>query len=241
MTTLVLAMAGVLLASVIGGITGFATSLLSAPCLLLLGFGIAEVVVVNLVATLVSRVAVLLLSRHLVDWRTVALLTMGSAPGAAAGAFTVGYLDQHVLKTVTGIVIAVLGVYLLLRSEQRAAVPGKQAYVGVGVVGGYLSTSISLNGPPVALLLGRAGLTPARFVADFAGYFVGTNAISLALLALNGRVPGAVLWPALPLLAVAAVAGNQIGVRLTPVIPRRAFALAVKLLVIASGVVTAVS
>jgi len=241
MTTLVLAMAGVLLASVVGGITGFATSLLSAPVLLLLGFGVAEVVVVNLTATLVSRIAVLVLARHVIDWRGVGLLTLGSAPGAVAGAFTVGYLNQQVLKTVTGVVIAVLGLYLLLRRERRTSAPGRPAYVGVGVLGGYLSTSISLNGPPVALLLGRAGLSPARFVADFAGYFVGTNTISLAVLALHGRIPGTVLWPALPLIALAAIAGNQIGNRLTSRIPRRAFQLAVTLLIIASGVATAVS
>ncbi|WP_027946884.1 sulfite exporter TauE/SafE family protein [Amycolatopsis taiwanensis] len=241
MTTLVLAMSGMLLASVVGGATGFATSLLSTPVLLLLGFGVAEVVVVNLTATLVSRIAVLALRRHDVDWRGVGLLVGGSLPGAVTGAFTVGYLDQRVLKTVTGIVVAVLGVYLLLRRGQPASVPGRRAYLCVGLAGGYLSTSTSLNGPPVALLLGRARPTPARFVADFAGYFVGTNAISLAVLGLHGRIPGAVLWPVLPLLVAAGVAGNQIGTRLADAIPREAFQLAVTCLVIVSGVVTAVS
>lgn len=234
-------MSGMLLASVLGGVTGFATSLLSTPMLLLLGFGVAEVVVVNLTATLISRIAVLAMRRRDVDWRGVALLVGGSLPGAVTGALTVGYVDQRVLKTLIGIMITALGLYLLLRRRQPATVPGRRAYLCVGLAGGYLSTSISLNGPPVALLLGRARPTPARFVADFAGYFVGTNTISLVVLGLHGRIPGAVLWPVLPLLIVAAVTGNQIGTRLSGAIPRQAFQVAVTCLVIVSGVVTAVS
>ncbi|TNC25737.1 sulfite exporter TauE/SafE family protein [Amycolatopsis alkalitolerans] len=241
MTTILFAMSGVLLASVVGGAAGFATSLLAAPLLLLLGFGVREVVVVNLTATLVTRALALVLYRRLVDWRGVAALVAGSAPGAVAGAFTVPYLNQQVLKTVTGVVICALGLFLLLHRPRSAPPPGCGLYACVGAVGGYLSTSISLNGPPVAMLLDRARLPPSRFVADFAGYFVGTNAISLAVLGLHGQIPGSLLWPALPLLAAAAIAGNQIGARLTTVIPRHAFQVVVKCLVIASGVATAVS
>lgn len=40
-----------------------------------------------------------------------------------------------------------------------------------GAISGYFSTTTSLNGPPVVLLLGRAKLPPLSFIADLAGYF----------------------------------------------------------------------
>ncbi|RTL70176.1 MAG: sulfite exporter TauE/SafE family protein [Pseudonocardiaceae bacterium] len=230
-----------LLASVVGGMAGFAMSLLSAPSLLLAGFGFAEVVAINLTATLVSRVAVLWTFRDVVDRRRVALLVAGSAPGAVAGALTVGHLDKHVLTVATGIVVTVLGVLLLVAGRRTGPEPRAPEFVGTGVVGGFLSTSISLNGPPVAILLHRARLEPVQFVADFAGYFVVTNTLSLLILGVHGAIPTSILWPALPALVVAALIGNRLGTRLTTRIPQATFRTVVSALIVASGIVVIVS
>jgi uncharacterized membrane protein YfcA len=235
---LLLAASALALASVVGGATGFAASLLSTPFLLLVGLDVPSVVVVNLSATLVSRLEVLWRRRRAIDRRRVGLLLAGSAPGAVAGAFTVGYLDPHVLKIAAGVVVAVLGVVLLLRRPRDGPTPGTASYTTAGVVGGFLSTSISLNGPPVAVVLNRARLSPDSFIADFAGYFVLTNTISLAVLGIHGRIPTALLWPALPVLLVAALIGNRTGAQLTDRIPQRAFRTTVDVLVVLTGIAT---
>lgn len=241
MVELALGAAALLVASTVGGITGFAASLVSTPMLLLIGYQVPEVVVVNLTATLVTRFGVLLRLRHQVDRGRVTALGAGAVPGAVAGVVTVGYLDEQALRTGTGVVVIVLGLVLLLAGERLRFRPGPSSTTAAGLLGGFLSTTTSLNGPPVALLLDRARLAPTAFVANFAGYFVVTNVVSLVLLGARGLVPTAILWPALPVLVVAAVVGNRIGGLLTERVPTAVFAVLVKLLIVASGIATLVS
>lgn len=226
-------------AAVVGGITGFAASLLVTPALLLLGFGVSEVVVVNLTATLVTRVAALWALREDVDWRAVGLLAGGGLPGAVAGAVTAAYVDRHVLTVVAGAAVVLAGVHMLLkRNSENRRITGSAPFLAAGTIGGYLSTTISLNGPPVAILLGGTRRTPTQYVADFAGYFVAVNTISLAILVVWGRFDWGLLWPVVPVLVGAAMVGNRIGMRLHPRVPARAFHTAVSVLVIIAGLAT---
>lgn len=239
--TLLIAMISMLAASVVGGITGFASALLTTPVLLLVGFRIDEVVVVNLLAGLITRIGVLITARHVVEWRLVTTIVVASAPGALAGALTVPHVDDRLLETAAGVLVSVLGVLLLLTASGTGRPPGPVPTALAGFAGGFLSTSISLNGPPVALLLARGRPEPTRFVADLAGYVVGTNLIALLVLGLNGRIPASVLTPTLPLLLLAAIVGNAIGFRLTRFVPARPFRFIVVGLVIVSGLVTAIT
>ncbi|MEU9530412.1 sulfite exporter TauE/SafE family protein [Streptomyces sp. NPDC048210] len=239
--TLVLLPAAVCVAAaaVVGGVTGFAASLLATPALLLLGFGVSEVVVVNLTATLITRVAALWALREDVDWRAVGLLACGGLPGAVAGAATAVYVDHGVLTVVAGVAVVVAGLHMLLRrhSEGRRNT-GPAPFVVVGSIGGYLATTISLNGPPVAILLSGTRRTPTQYIADFAGYFVAVNTISLGILVAGGRFEWSLLWPVLPVLVCAAIVGNRIGMRLHHHVPAAAFRSLVAGLVIVAGIAT---
>lgn len=229
-------------AAVVGGITGFAANLLVTPALLLLGFEVSEVVVVNLTATLVTRVTALRVLRRDVEWRAVGLLSSGGLPGAVAGAATASLVNREVLTVVAGAAVVIAGTHMLLKrnAEERRSL-GPVPFVAAGTIGGYLSTTISLNGPPVAILLGATRRTPTQYVADFAGYFVAVNAISLGTLVVCGRFDGNLLWPVLPVLVGAAMVGNRVGMRLHPHVPARAFHTSVALLVIAAGIATLVA
>lgn len=239
MSVLVPAAVCVAAAAVVGGITGFAASLLVTPALLLLGFGISEVVVVNLTATLVTRLVALRALRQDVDWRAVGLLAGGGLPGAVAGAVTAAWIDREVLTAVAGIAVVLAGLHMLVRRHvERRRDLGAVPFVAAGVIGGYLSTTISLNGPPVAVLLGATRRTPTQYVADFAGYFVAVNAMSLGAIFANDRFDGSLFWPMLPVLVGAAMVGNRIGMKLHPHVPARAFHTAVSVLVIAAGIAT---
>lgn len=228
--------------ALVGGATGFAASLLSTPGLLLLGFDVPTVVTANLSATLVSRLLVVGRSWRAVEPRRVGLLLAGSAPGAVLGALTVGAIPVHALRIAAGVLVTLLGLLLLVPAGDRAADgPGPVPHVLTGLISGYLATSVSLNGPPVAALLGRAELPVRVFIANLACYFLCTNAISLGTLAVTGGLPRHGLLPALPVLLLAAIAGNQLGTAVSGSIPRRAFAKVVALLVLVSGVTTALS
>jgi len=70
------------LAAVVGGATGFGTALIAAPFMLLAGFKVEDVVIINLVAGVVTRIGVSLRLRAHIDWCRVTLLVGGSLPGA---------------------------------------------------------------------------------------------------------------------------------------------------------------
>lgn len=230
----------ILVASVLGGAAGFATSLLSTPLLLLAGLDLPSVVVVNLSATLVSRLVVVVRDRSYIDVSRVVPLALGVVPGAWLGAMVISSLDPWVLHLGAGVLIAGLGLVLLLTPRVSGGRPARRGVrVGAGLAGGFLATSTSLNGPPVAILLGREGLEPRRFIADLAAYFVVGNTVSLIILGVHGRIPVDLLWPGLPVLIVAAVVGNQVGRRLTARVSAASFRLVTCVLVIVSGVVTA--
>lgn len=239
MSILVIAAICVTAAAVIGGITGFATSMLVTPALLLLGLDLADVVVTNLAATLVTRLVVLWNLRSVVAWRAVGLLAGGSVPGAIAGAATAAFVDRRILTLVAGFAVAAAGVHMLAqRSVDSARTIGPTSFAAVGAVGGYLSTTISLNGPPVAVLLGRTRRSPTEFVADFAGYFVVVNSLSLLILMFSAQIAWSSLWPLVPVLMAAAIVGNRIGMLVHPRVPVRAFQLLVSVLVLIAGLAT---
>ncbi|MFD9963221.1 TSUP family transporter [Amycolatopsis sp. NPDC058986] len=237
---LVLAALAVAASSLIGGATGFATSLLSTPGLLLLGYDVPFVVTVNLAATLVSRILVVCRSWRAIEPKRIALLVAGSAPGAVLGAVTVGAVPVHVLRIFAGVVVALLGLLLLLPTTDKAG-PGRAGHVATGLASGYLATSVSLNGPPVAALLSAANLPVRAFIANLACYFISTNLISLGALAVTGGIPRHGLLPVLPVLLGAAIVGNQLGTAVSSRVPRKVFKYVVAGLVVVSGVVTAVS
>jgi len=229
-------------AAVLGGATGFAASLLATPFLLLSGLDLASVVVVNLVATLVTRVVVVVRERHTVDRSRVLRLGLGCAPGAWAGALVIGLLDPAVLRVAAGLTVTVLGTALFVTQRVGFAHrPGAAAELGTGIAGGFLSTSTSLNGPPVAILLQQQRLDTAHFIADLAAYFVIVNSVSLLVLGLQDRIPAHLLWPTLPVLILAALLGNQVGGRLTRLMPDAVFRTVTVVLVVVSGLVTAFS
>src|SRR5215475_4325027 len=97
-TAVVLGAGAVLLAALLGGVTGFGTGLVLAPLLLLIGFPLAEVVAVNLTIALVTRVAVTYRLREHIDRRRVTLLILGSVPGIVLGRAVGHLIDATALK-----------------------------------------------------------------------------------------------------------------------------------------------
>lgn len=211
MDLIVIAALCVAAASVIGGATGFGTSLIATPLMLTAGIGLAETVVVNLVVALITRVGVTVQLREHIDWRRVAVLGAASVPGAWLGVPTVTLLpDQHLKPA-------------------------------AGAIGGYFSTTTSLNGPPVVLLLGRAKIPPMSFIADLAGYFVITSIVSLALLWSGTGIDLPGLWPLLAACVVAGVTANQLGIAIARRLPTHLFRSAVIVLVVIAGLLTIVT
>lgn len=211
-------------AALLAGASGFGFGLVATPALLLTGFALRFVITVNLLLTVATRASVAWRFRHAVQPRHVAVLVGFGVPGLWAGSRTLGAVDEHVLKLVVGVAVALAAAALALadRRPLRRAIPGVSA--AAGFLGGLLGTTTSLIGVPPALLLVRRRLPTETFFADLAVFFVATAAIGLAVLAVQGQfdedAASAFLWW-LPGVLVANMLGASAGVRARPWVVRR--------------------
>ena len=106
-------------ASVLGGITGFGFSLVCAPLLLLAGLPLADVVVVNLTISGLTRVATLVRLRQHVNRRRAGWLVIGCVPGLLIGFLVQDAVDDAVLKVIAGAVAVLVAAYLLLQLNRN--------------------------------------------------------------------------------------------------------------------------
>jgi uncharacterized membrane protein YfcA len=166
---------------------------------------------------------------------------LGSIPGAWAGAVVLDVLPLHILKLEAGVLAVLCGISMIVPNRGEPHTPSPVAQAATGAVGGFLSTTTSLNGPPPALLLARAGVPPLVFIADLAGYFTVVSAVSLIILAARGQIPHSILWPALPIFVAAGLLGTVGGLWIAHRLPAGVFRSAVIVLVIVAGALTALS
>lgn len=232
----------VLAASVLGGVTGFGFSLVCTPLLLLAGFPLADVVVVNLTISGATRVATVLRLRNVVNRRRAGWLVIGCVPGLLIGFLVRDAVDDAVLKVVAGAVAVLVASFLLCRPPgpvPAVAGPASRGSSGIaGLLGGFLGITTSLNGPPPVILLSRQRAEPRAFIADMAVYFVVGNALALLLIHVGGGLPLDRLGLLLACWLPGAVLGNALGLTYGARLPADLFRLLTLGLVVVAGLTT---
>src|SRR3954454_18311682 len=232
----------VALASFLGGVTGFGYSLVATPLLLLDGYSLRFVVTANLSVALVTRISVAVRFRRSASPRRVALLIGGAVPGLWLGVVVLGAVDPTDIKVAAGLITMICAA-LLARSVNapppRRTIPGAAAIAGF--FGGFLGAATSLNGVAPVLLLARDKASPRSFLADLAIYFVGANAIGLAILALRHTLDAEALAPAFLLWLPGSLLGNWLGTTLGPRLPEAGFRRLTLAVVFVAGGVTALT
>ncbi|TFV55812.1 sulfite exporter TauE/SafE family protein [Mycobacterium sp. PS03-16] len=224
------------LAAAIGGITGFGNALIATPFMLMAGFDLPYVVFVNLLVGAITRLHAAYDSRRLIDWRRVGYLGGCSVPGALAGAAMLAALPQQQLQITAGVAVMLCAVAMALPfAGTEPSDPSAGGLAMTGLLGGFLGTTTSLSGPPPVLLLLRARLPAAQFIADLAAYFVIVNCAAILILAAGGQAVAAMLQPQLLLLVLAGIVGNVAGIVLGKHVPEGAFRRAVLVLVFVAG------
>jgi uncharacterized membrane protein YfcA len=232
----------VLVASFLGGVTGFGYSLVATPLLLLTGYSLPFVVTANLALALVTRISVAVRFRRSMWPRRVAMLIGGAVPGLWLGVLVLGAVDATSIKIAAG-VVTMLAAALLARSVNapppRRRIPGAALFAGF--LGGFLGAATSLNGVAPVLLLARDKASPRSFLADLAMYFVGANAIGLAILAIEGTIRTDALSPAFLVWLPGSLLGNWLGTTLGPRLPEAGFRRLTLAVVFVAGGVTALT
>jgi uncharacterized protein len=241
MTAVLLGAAAVSGATLLGGVTGFGYGLVSMPLLLLVGFPLVDVVTANLIIGMLTRVAVVYRLREHIDRSRATILVVGSVPGIVVGYEVHDLVDATTLKVGAGMLAMIFAVYLAVRPPAVGASGSRIGGLAAGASGGFLGVTTSLNGVPAVLWLSRVDTEPLGFIADLAVYFVVDNLIAVPLLLMGGEVSLQRLGGLLLVWVPCGLAGNAVGLRLAPRVPRRMFRLVTLGLVIVAGAATLVT
>jgi len=160
-----------------------------------------------------------------IDYRSGLLFLLAALPGAAAGAIAVGYVPRDVFCTIFGVALSAAGALVFARPESaRGEEPdrlrgGRGFNVPFGMLlsfgVGFASSLLGLGGgiihvPVMVYLLGfpvHVATATSHFV--LAGVALAGTAVHL----ISGSLRG--LFPMTGALAIGAVAGAQLGARLS--------------------------
>jgi len=119
----------------------------------------------------------------LIESRRVATYGLGrllvpAVPGLFAGVVVLAVLSKQSLQVGVGVAVVAAAAWQL---RHRAAVPIPA--IAAGFLSGVLTTSISVNGPPLALWLDSEAVPPPRFRVTLAAAFLILDIAGIALIA----------------------------------------------------------
>jgi uncharacterized protein len=179
--------------------------------------------------------ALVLVESHRVATHGLARLLVPAVPGLAVGVLVLAALSKEALQIGVGAaVIAAAGWQLRHRAPVR--IPAAAA----GFLSGVLTTSISVNGPPLALWLESERLPPARFRATLAAAFLLLDVAGVALIVATEGADTVDLGSLGPLLACV-LAGYALGAVAFRRLDAERFSTVVLALVICTGLASVVA
>ncbi len=190
---IVLAMVLVFVGAFVQTAVGFGLAVIAAPVLFFINpdYVPAPVTVCALVLSLVNAWAF----RDGVSLQGLKSAVIGRVPGSLAGAALLLWIDKDMLALWIGVSV-LFAVLVSLSALRWHPTPGRM--MTAGFLSGFMGTSTSIGGPPMALLWQHQDLALIR--ANLAAFFVVSCLISLLILAPIGHFGMIHIWLSLPLL-----------------------------------------
>jgi uncharacterized membrane protein YfcA len=214
-------------------LTGFGLALISMPLLTAL-LGVQTAAPLVAVFGLLAEVILLLYFREAVNVRVIWRLIVASIVGVPVGVVVIGRLDEAVVLTALGVIVAGYALYALLKLRLPDVQGAAWAY-GTGFVAGILGGAYNTAGPPVIVYGNCRRWPPDEFKGNLQGFFLFTGVVILVSHVLAGNYNAEVLrYSLLTLPAVAA--GLVAGLALSKRISAGAFRTLVLWLLLALGV-----
>lgn len=234
-------MSALVLAWIAGAIT------LSAAVQFATGFGFALAAVPVLAVVVDAHLAVVLTvclgtvanavqawnGRRVCDRATVARMLAGAVAGLPIGLLVFVHTDDAMLSILIGVAVLLAVLATIRGIDLRQAGP-KPDLVG-GFLAGVLTTSSSVNGPPLVIVLQARHFAPDRFRATITTAFLALDLIAVVTFAATGEIDSEVGWAllaAVPALVVGAFAGFALQRHLHP----ERFRKAVTVLLVVAGI-----
>lgn len=190
---LLLAIVVVIAGSYIQSSIGFGLAIIAAPVLFFIDphYVPAPITVSAFTLSLVNAWS----HRDSISLRGLKYAILGRVPGSMAGALLILSINQDLLGLWLGLSV-LLAVVLSLSTV--ALTPTRGHMLTAGFLSGFMGTSSSIGGPPMALLLQHQ---ETRFIrANLSAFFVVSCLMSLAMLAPVGYFGSREILLALPLL-----------------------------------------
>lgn len=155
-------------ASLVKGITGFGFALIALPPLLI-WYSPQEMIPVLILCNLFASLVIVLQKkdRKLVNKQFQTLIIYG-ALFTLLGVFTLKYLSEDILITIMSMFFIVLSICSLLGIRYSIKL-SDWSYRLAGMFLGFLTGSISISGPPLALFLHSAKVDNQEFREIFRG------------------------------------------------------------------------
>jgi uncharacterized protein len=205
--------------SIFHGITGFGFSLIATPIVLI--FTEKEVAVpAMLIISFGLNAFMIRKIGDPIDRKYISPLFFASLLGLPLGVYLLKNAPIDLLKIVVGI-LAILFTFLIYFA--RIKLPKKKIVTSLtGFISGILTTSTSMNGPPIVLLLTGQGVSKNKFRKTAVTFFFLMSIVSILLFVYSGVLtPKGIYYgfASLPFVFVAGAVGNKI----SPHIPEKYF------------------
>ncbi|BAX81707.1 sulfite exporter TauE/SafE family protein [Labilibaculum antarcticum] len=165
-------------ASLIKGITGFGFALVALPPLLI-WYSPKEIIPVLILCNLFASLVIVLQKkdRKLVNKKFQSLIFFG-AIFTLVGVLTLKYISENILITIMSIFFILLSILSLLGIRYTIKL-SDWSYRIAGMFLGFLTGSISISGPPLALFLHSANVDKEEFREIFSWFSIVTAFIAL--------------------------------------------------------------
>ncbi|WLP86058.1 sulfite exporter TauE/SafE family protein [Corynebacterium stationis] len=194
----------ILVGATVQGVIGFGLGTISTPIMALLKPDLVPVVVLCL--AFIIACSTLHRAWAETDWKMVLYSNIARLPGTFLAAWALAVLSTNSLQLFIG--CAVIFTMVLSSLGWTPKVNAGNTVIA-GVLSGFLGTSTSIGGPPMALLMKT--FNPAKARGTLAATFVFGSIVSMVTLALGGQVTTYQLKYALiylPLAVLGLVAAN---------------------------------
>lgn len=198
----------VLVGALLQGTVGFGLGMLAAPLLVLVDPRLVPgplLAVAVLLTVLMAR-----RERQSIDFRGVGWALLGRVPGTLLGAGALLVAPQRATALLVGAMVLVA---VALVGSGMELTRSRVSLLGAGTLSGFMSTTASVGGPPIAVLYHDAA--GARMRSTLASFFTFGLVLSIAALAVVGRFGLEELRAALALFP-GVLAGFALSTRIAP-------------------------
>jgi len=189
--SLIVTVTSVFVAGIIRGYSGFGFAMVAVTSISLV---LPPVHVVPLVLILEVLASIRLVPQvwRDIDWYSLRWLLVGSLFSTPFGVYLLASIPAAPMRISISLLVLVAAI-LLMRGWAWKRMPGRPLILTTGVACGILNGAAAIGGPPVILLYlsSPAGVMVSR--ASIIAYFLGIDAMSLAMVSLQGLTTSRVL------------------------------------------------